>query len=86
MRHGKTRRMEGAAGMWPAGQMSAPWALGSHVRLKMALEHCWPLLSPSKQLPAPGVYPPECIFNDHETGPAIGMITSFPFPLFGEKP
>ena len=83
---GKTRRMEGVAGAWPAGQLVVGGALGSQVLVKAALETCWTLPSPSNMLPAPAVLLLECIFKDQEIEPVIGMATSFPFPLFGEKP
>jgi hypothetical protein len=78
--------MEGVAGTRPAGQLVVPAALRSQSRLKLALDICWPLPSPSKMLPAPAGFPAECIFNDQQTGPVIGMVTSFPFPSLGEKP
>jgi hypothetical protein len=79
--------MEGTAGMWPAGQLVVGSALRSQSTLKLAVEVCCALPSPSKTLPAPlGGFPRECIFKDHETGREIGTATSFPFPFLGEKP
>jgi len=78
--------MEGGTGTRPPGQLVVGGALRSQSTLKLAVEICWPLPSPISMLPEPPGFPPECIFNDHETGPMMGMATSFPLPLLGEKP
>jgi hypothetical protein len=84
--HGKTSRMEGVAETWPTGQLVVGGALCSQFLLKLALEVCCPLPSPIRIFPAPSGFAAECIFNDHEAGPAIGTATSLPSPLAGEKP
>ena|GEM_PF-6300083 len=57
--YGKTRRMEGDAGTCPAGQLPESRALHNQFLLRVAVETCWPLPSPSRMLPAPRVYPAE---------------------------
>jgi hypothetical protein len=84
--HGKTSRTEGVAGTWPTGQLVVGGALCSQFLLKLALVTACTLPSPSKIVPEPAAFRAECIFNDHETGPAIATATSLPSPLAGEKP
>jgi hypothetical protein len=78
--------MEGTDGTWLTGQLVVGGELRSTFAQKLRLEACWTLPSPSRILPAPAVFPAECIFNDHETGLEIGTATSAPAPFVGEYP
>ena len=70
--------------MWPAGQLVVGSALGANSsgnwRWKF-VAHCHRRTRCCRN---PPVFPAECIFKDHETGPEIGMATSLPLPLLGE--